>query len=587
MTFSPPSLSPAPPAQAARRLSPLADLLDPMTWRIGLYLLLSLPVSLLATSGLTAGILTGVVTLPLLIGFVILPLSLVALMVLNALQRWLAGLLGLRFSAPARAPQGSPLDWLRFQVRQPALWRGAAFQLLALPLALMSWGILAVALTLTLLALAGAVWPLLGLTLTLGQQVVEPTLSAQLALGVAGLGGLLLSAALVQLLGQVWAALASLLLRPDDALAQAQRAVQALGQAAGQVALGEDLGATLQQITLQAQAGSGANGVLLSGPQGAQAAAGAPVPAPAEAVDTPRVQPLGSNGEQPQQVLTSLPVRVAGRPWGALHATFPATQPPDTGALTLLSGMADHAGIALQAAQLAERAADRAEEEERARLARELHDSVAQALYGITLGAKAARATLETQPERAQASLDYTIHLAEGGVSEMKALLFSLRPDALAEGGLLAALDQQVNALRARHGLQVQTDWPAEEPLLSPAAQTAAYRIALEALHNVVKHAHAQQVNITLQQEGNQLHLTVQDDGQGFDPQAAGGGTLGQRSMRERAAGAGGRLQVSSAPGQGTTVQLWLPLAPAEATAALSNSAASTYSSSTAQEVTP
>ncbi|MDO4264662.1 MAG: histidine kinase, partial [Deinococcus sp.] len=384
-----------------------------------------------------------------------------------------------------------------------------------------------------------------------------------------------------------WAALAGALLRPEDPLAQAQRAVQALGRAAGQVALGEDLEATLQRVTEQAWSGSGARGVRLDGPQGPSAMTGQPVSLPPLLVRAPQVQalplplqpqptqtsPAGPLSAQTlpvqarypagkaEEVLASLPVRVAGMPWGTLHATFPATHPPDSGALTVLSGMADHAGTALHAAQLAERAAGRAEEEERARLARELHDSVAQALYGISLGAKTARATLDTHPEQARASLDYTIGLAEGGVSEMKALLFSLRPDALAEGGLLAALEQQVHALRTRHGLNVQTRWDAEPPL-SPAAQTAAYRIALEALHNVVKHAHAQQVRLELTQEGDQLHLSVQDDGRGFAQQAGGSGTLGQRSMRERAAGAGGRLSVQSAPGQGTTVQLWLPLAP-------------------------
>ena len=560
------TLSPPPGAALARRpsLSPLADLLHPQTWRTGLYLLLALPFSVLVAGLLGAGLLSGALTLPLLVGFVILPLTMLTLLGLNAAQRWLAGLLGLRLGQPVQAPVGGPLDWLRFQLRQPALWRGAAFQLVALPLAALSWAVMAVALALTLAALTGAVWPLLGLTLTLGQQGVEPSLPVQLALGVAGLGGLMMSAALINLLGHIWTALAGALLRPEDPLVQAQRAVQALGQAAGRVALGEDLDVTLQQVTEQAWTGSGACGVRLDGPQGPRAAAGQAVAAPGLLVTAPQVQGLGKASEQ-GEVLASLPVRVAGLPWGALHATFPAQQPPDPGALTVLSGMADHAGTALHAARLAERAAGRAEEEERARLARELHDSVAQALYGISLGAKAARATLDTRPEQTRASLDYTIGLAEGAVSEMKALLFSLRPDALAEGGLLAALEQQVHTLRTRHGLNVHTRW-GEEPPLTPAAQTAAYRIALEALHNVVKHAHAQQVQVELAQVGERLHLRVQDDGHGFDQQAASGGTLGQRSMRERAAGAGGHLEVRSAPGQGTAVELWLPLAPEPAT---------------------
>ncbi|GHG06099.1 histidine kinase [Deinococcus piscis] len=547
------------PERRPHLLSLWTDLTDRQTWRTGLYLLLSLPMSAAVTSVLVAGLLSGALSLPLLVGFIILPLTLLALLWLNAAQRGLAGLLGLHFGPPVQTPKGGPLDWIRFQVRQPALWRGAVFQLVALPLSLLSWAVMGAALGLTLGAFVGAIWPLLGLTLTLGQQVVTLSLLAQLALGIAGLGGLVMSAALVGLLGRVWAALAGALLRPEDPLTQAQRAVQALGQAAGQVALGENLHATLQRITEQAWSGSSALGVRLEGPGGSKAAAGpsGAVPESLPLVTAPQVQALAGPGEGP--VLASLPVRVAGLPWGTLHATFPALQPPDSGALTLLSGMANHAGTAVHAAQLAERAAGRAEEEARARLARELHDSVAQALYGISLGAKTARATLDTHPEQARASLDYTIGLAEGGVSEMKALLFSLRPDALAEGGLLAALEQQAHVLRTRHELSVQTHWN-EEPPLSPAAQTAAYRIALEALHNVVKHAHAQHVRIELAQAGRQLQMTVQDDGRGFDQRSVSGGTLGQRSMRERAAEVGGRLEVRSAPGQGTVVQLWLEL---------------------------
>ena len=251
----------------------------------------------------------------------------------------------------------------------------------------------------------------------------------------------------------------------------------------------------------------------------------------------------------------TLPASVRG---GTLRAVYPPGQRPGPDELAFLLSMADHAGTALHAAQLIERASARAGEQERARLARELHDSVAQALYGISLGAKTARATLERDPAKARTSLDYTIRLAEGGVSEMKALLFSLRPDALEEGGLIAALGQHAHALEARHGLRVTAELGAEPPL-SPAAQAAAYRVVQEALHNVVKHARAEQVWLAVRREAGAVVLTVRDDGRGFDPGAQGRGTLGQRSMRERAADAGGTLRVDSGPGQGTTVTLTLP----------------------------
>ncbi len=226
------------------------------------------------------------------------------------------------------------------------------------------------------------------------------------------------SAALLRLMDRGWRALAQFLLRFDDPLAQTQRALQALGQSAGQVALGEDTGRTLQQIAAQALAGSGASGTAICGPKGTAAQAGQPVAAPLEgAPAAPRLQPWEGG------TLVSLPVRLAGEaePWGALHAAF-AQGLPSAEALTLLGGLAAQAGTALRAAQLAQQAAEkasaRAEEEERARLARELHDSVAQALYGINLGAKTARAALDGTPdiERAKASLDYTMTLAGGSV---------------------------------------------------------------------------------------------------------------------------------------------------------------------------
>ena len=167
-------------------------------------------------------------------------------------------------------------------------------------------------------------------------------------------------------------------------------------------------------------------------------------------------------------------------------------------------------------------------------------------------------ARLMAVPGRTRQSLEYTIRLAEGGVSEMKALLFSLRPDALEEGGLIAALTQHAHALEARHGLKVHAELR-EEPALSPDAQAAAYRVAQEALHNTVKHARAGQVWLSVTQDATHVTLSVRDDGRGFDVTAQGRGTLGQRSMRERAAGAGGTLEVLSGPGQGTRVTLTLP----------------------------
>ncbi|MFC6592525.1 sensor histidine kinase [Deinococcus lacus] len=379
---------------------------------------------------------------------------------------------------------------------------------------------------------------------------------------------MLLTAGLLQLMRQLWAALAHALLRPDDALEASRRAVRALQRAAGRLALGDDLSVTLSDLLAQTLAGSQAQQVVLLGAQGQlrghqvqprQESGGLAglerqgwEPLPTAAL--PLLQPV------PGGFLAAFPVLVAGRASGQLQA-FYAAAPPGPDELSFLMGMADHAGTALHAAELIDRATTRAGEQERARLARELHDSVAQALYGISLGAKTARATLETQPDKAATSLDYTIRLAEGGVSEMKALLFSLRPDALAEGGLVAALGQLAHALEARHGLRVHADLGAEPPL-TPQAQAAAYRICQEALHNVVKHARASSVQLSAHtvSAAQEFRVIIRDDGVGFDPAQQAGGTLGQRSMRERAHEAGGALEVLSGPGQGAELRFWVPL---------------------------
>lgn len=191
--------------------------------------------------------------------------------------------------------------------------------------------------------------------------------------------------------------------------------------------------------------------------------------------------------------------------------------------------------------------------QERHRLARELHDSVSQALYGISLGAHTARETLESEPEQALASLDYVITLVEAGLAEMRGLIFELRPDALENEGLVAALLKQIAILRTRHQLTVEAEL-SEELALSFEQQEALYRIGHEALHNIVKHAHATKVVVRLCQQADYVSLEVHDNGRGFDPSGPFPGHLGLSSMQERAAKIGATLEVESTPGAGTRI---------------------------------
>ncbi|HLF29124.1 MAG TPA: PAS domain S-box protein [Anaerolineae bacterium] len=221
----------------------------------------------------------------------------------------------------------------------------------------------------------------------------------------------------------------------------------------------------------------------------------------------------------------------------------------------LALAIASQAAIAIENARLYEQAQNLAALEERQKLARELHDSVSQALYGIALGARTARTLLDRDPSKVADPLDYVLSLAEAGLAEMRALIFELRPESLETEGLTAALTKQVASLRARHGIEVGTAF-CDEPSLPLEVKTALYRIAQEALHNTVKHARATQVMLRVDclKESGLIVLEIKDNGRGFDTQDSFPGHLGLHSMRERAEKVGGQFEVESSPGAGTRV---------------------------------
>jgi signal transduction histidine kinase len=229
--------------------------------------------------------------------------------------------------------------------------------------------------------------------------------------------------------------------------------------------------------------------------------------------------------------------------------------------VALAQTIANQAATAIENARLYAQARRLAALEERQKLARELHDSVSQVLYGVGLGARTASALLEraaiTPELKASLAepLEYVLSLAEAGLAEMRALIFELRPDSLEREGLVAALTRQAAALRARHNLEVHTDF-CEEPILSFEEKEALYRIAQEALNNIVKHAQARRVDIRLGVSQGEIELELTDDGVGFDPRAEYAGHMGLNSMRERAAQIGGILAIESKAGQGVVVRV-------------------------------
>jgi signal transduction histidine kinase len=232
-----------------------------------------------------------------------------------------------------------------------------------------------------------------------------------------------------------------------------------------------------------------------------------------------------------------------------------------TGArVDLLMTFAHQAAIAIENARLYEQVRELAALEERQKLARELHDSVSQALYGIVLGARTARTLLERDPGSLDEPLEYIASLAEAGLAEMRALIFELRPESLRVEGLVAALKKKIEALQARHQLVVEASL-CPEPDVSLAVKEALYRVAQEALHNITKHAGASRVEVYLEKRPRYLALSIRDDGVGFDPIKEYPGHLGLRSMRERVEMIEGEFTIESAPGKGTSVQAKICLA--------------------------
>jgi signal transduction histidine kinase/sugar lactone lactonase YvrE len=211
---------------------------------------------------------------------------------------------------------------------------------------------------------------------------------------------------------------------------------------------------------------------------------------------------------------------------------------------------------------LREREREKAITEERNRLARELHDSVTQALYGVTLYSEAAAGHLALgHTDRAAEHLQELQDTAQEGLAEMRLLIFELRPPILEELGLVTALQARLQAVEGRAGLRTEFKTNLEERL-PPDVEEGLYRIALEALNNALKHAQARNIKVHLRQdepgrtEPARVTLEIADDGIGFDlATARERGGLGLSAMEERAAEFGGRLTVESTPGSGTRIR--------------------------------
>jgi PAS domain S-box-containing protein len=257
----------------------------------------------------------------------------------------------------------------------------------------------------------------------------------------------------------------------------------------------------------------------------------------------------------------AVPISTKSGVLGVLDIRGAAESGLDESDIFTLQTIADQVAVAIENARLFEAGQQLAVSEERNRLARELHDSVTQELFSMTMIAGALPALMEKKPESASERVQRLNELARGALAEMRALLFALRPAALAEEGLAAAITKHAAAVESREGISVHQHIDGEGRLPQP-CEEALYRVFQEALNNVVKHAHADNVWVNLTIGSNETSLVIRDDGVGLDPDATGAPfqTMGLSSMRERVQGLGGTFDIKSSPDSGTAVLVTIPV---------------------------
>jgi signal transduction histidine kinase len=271
---------------------------------------------------------------------------------------------------------------------------------------------------------------------------------------------------------------------------------------------------------------------------------------------------IAGTGDWDTSVLA--PMAVRGEVIGVLAGMYREGHGPTESDIAFLTAMADQAGVVIDNARLVAEYQANAALEERHRLARELHDSVSDSLFSLTLQACAVERLYEAgeaADERVTRGLREIHSLTQSALAEMRALVLQVRSGGPHQAGLVTALKEHAEALSSRAGLTVSVAATSDWPDISESLATDVFRIVQEALQNVVKHAGASLVVVDMEcprQQPNALHVRVKDDGAGFDPSAAFDGHLGLITMRERAERHGGSLAISSRPGL-TEVSVAIP----------------------------
>jgi signal transduction histidine kinase len=256
------------------------------------------------------------------------------------------------------------------------------------------------------------------------------------------------------------------------------------------------------------------------------------------------------------------PVRSRGKSLGVLSVVGRSGMIFDDGDVALLSSIADQIGVVVENARLYRQAEQLAVVRERERLARELHDSVTQSLYSLTLLAEASQRLIGTGDwGRVREYVERLGEIAQQALKEMRLLVYQLRPLVLKREGLVGALQHRLDAVEKRAGVDARL-LVSGNVELPASAEEELYRIAQEALNNALKHAEPASVIVRVCGDEKAVILEVLDDGRGFDLDAISAeGGMGLVSMRERTEKLGGKLDVKSAPDEGTSVCVTLEVA--------------------------
>jgi PAS domain S-box-containing protein len=253
--------------------------------------------------------------------------------------------------------------------------------------------------------------------------------------------------------------------------------------------------------------------------------------------------------------LLVVPLRVRDQVIGALSVVNKSDGDFEAQDKVRMETLAASAAIAIENARLQEHAEQAAVAAERSRLARDLHDAVSQTLFSASVIAESLPRLWEREPDTVRQGLDQLRQLTRGALAEMRALLLELRPTALANAELSDLLRQLTDVVATRAGATVSLKIEGAESF-PPEVKIALYRIAQEALNNIVKHARATQVGVRLSSQPGQVELVIRDDGCGFDPDQIFSGHLGLGILRERVEKIGATVSIISQVGQGAEVKV-------------------------------